>query len=222
MGLRNPSNRGAGNASGQRPFDELLATAHAGDAAAVAQLVDQYRPYLLLIANEDLDEAIKTKAAASDVVQETMMHAQTGFTRFSGTTEAEFRGWLRSILKHDLSKTQRRYQTQKRNSKQEVNLQEQSAVGRSLVDPTLTPSSHAVSNEKTSLIATAFESLSTDHQQVIQLRNFDGLSFEEVGDQMNRSADASRKLWARAIDALRKSMESIAPEMGDVDDMDRQ
>jgi hypothetical protein len=41
---------------------------------------------------------------------------------------------------------------------------------------------------------------------VIELRNRERLTFAEVGQRMGRSAEAARKLWARAIELLRKEM----------------
>ena len=34
--------------------------------------------------------------------------------------------------------------------------------------------------------------------------SFEQMSFVEIGQRMNRSDDAARKLWARAIDMLRR------------------
>ncbi len=197
------------------PFHELFARAQSGDADAIAELVDHYRPYLLLIANQEIDSGTRVKTAASDVVQKSMVHAQQGFGNFAGVEEAEFRSWLRAILTNDLRKTRRGFLTQKRNATREVSIQERSAVGRTLVDPMLTPASGAAKNEKMTLLAIALDELSDDHRQVIHLRNFDGLAFDEIGNRMNRGADAACKLWARAIDALRKRLDVVAPGLFD-------
>ena len=45
--------------------------------------------------------------------------------------------------------------------------------------------------------------LSEDYQKVIALRNFGGLPFDEVAALMNRSPQAVRLLWLRAINRLR-------------------
>ena len=195
-----------------REFQVLLTLARSGDQAAMGQLVEGYRSYLLLVANGDIDERIVSKAAPSDVVQTSLMHAQQAFPNFGGNSEEEFRAWMRAILKNDLLKTRRGLLTQKRDARREVRLQE-SGRHWSLVDPQLTPSTEALSSERMGLIAAAFEELSPDHQQVIRLRNFAGLSFADIGNQMNRSSDATSKLWARAIDSLRKRLENLAPEL---------
>lgn len=196
-------------------FQQLLRSALSGDADAISQLIDRYRSYLLFVANEEIDDQIRAKAAPSDVVQVSVIHAQENFAQFQGKTESEFRSWLRAILTNDLRKTRRGFLTKKRDAHCEINIDDQSAVGRSLVDPTLTPSANAVGNEKMTLVSQAFDELSPDHQTVIRLRNFEGLDFNQVGQEMQRGPDAACKLWARAIEALRRILDSKAPGLFD-------
>ena len=42
-----------------------------------------------------------------------------------------------------------------------------------------------------------------DYRRAVTLRFQEGLSFEEIGRQMGRSAEAARKLWSRAMERLR-------------------
>ena len=41
------------------------------------------------------------------------------------------------------------------------------------------------------------------YQQVLVLRNIQGLSFEEIATQLNRTLGSTRMLWLRAIERLR-------------------
>jgi RNA polymerase sigma factor (sigma-70 family) len=54
---------------------------------------------------------------------------------------------------------------------------------------------------------TAMEMLSSDCRQVIYLRQWDGLAFEEIGRRMARSADAAKHLYQRALEELRGRLE---------------
>lgn len=76
---------------------------------------------------------------------------------------------------------------------------------------TETPSWFARMKEKNGVLRQALERLSDDHRQVIVSRNLDLLSFVEIGREMDRSPDAVRKLWLRALEALRR-------ELGDFDE----
>ena len=143
------------------------------------------------------------------------MHAQMNLNQFVGDSEMQFKAWLRTILVNDIQKNRRKFRRQKRDVKQEVNIQEQSAVGRGLRDEHLTPSSEAIRNEKDRALTVAISKLTEEQQQVIHLRNFEELSFEEIGNHMNRSADAARKMWARTIEVLKTGLKSASPELID-------
>jgi DNA-directed RNA polymerase specialized sigma24 family protein len=52
----------------------------------------------------------------------------------------------------------------------------------------------------------ALDALSADHRRVIVLRNLELRSFVEIGALMNRSADAVRKLWVRALEELQAEL----------------
>lgn len=189
--------------------------AQAGDMEAAGVLLDRYRNYLLLIANEEFDSDIQGKAGASDVVQDSMLHAQQHLGKFRGTQETEFRAWLRSILTNDLRQVRRVYSAQKRNVTREISTDADTATNPrpALLDPSLTPRSDALQRERTQAIESAMAKLSEDHRQVIELRNLEGLSFERIGQRMDRSGDAARKLWVRALESLRRQLELLAPDL---------
>lgn len=184
-------------------FEQLVRKAQSGDRNAIGNLTERYRKYLLLIANQDIGPGLRTKMGASDVVQDSLINAQAHFEQFHGTSEKEFMAWLKSILTNDIRKCHRHFATQKRDTDLEINLQEQSNVGRMLHDAQLTPSSDAIEKERFNAIRNALANLSSDQQQVIRLRNFEMLDFDEIGKRMGRSEGAARKLWARSIESLK-------------------
>ena len=65
-----------------------------------------------------------------------------------------------------------------------------------------------MAGEHAQAVQLALERLPKDHREVILLRYQEQLTFEEVGRRMDRSADAGRKLWWRALVRLQKELES--------------
>lgn len=65
-----------------------------------------------------------------------------------------------------------------------------------------TPSQAAVAGEDVERVLAALEQLPEEHQQVIELRHFEGLGFSGIGERMGRSENAVQLLHARAITAL--------------------
>jgi RNA polymerase sigma-70 factor (ECF subfamily) len=191
---------------------DLIARARSGSSQALDELIGTYRAYLLLVANEELDPRLLGKVAASDVVQEACAAIAHRFDGFQGSREDEWRAWIRQALLHDLQDARRRYvETAKRDLAREVPL-EGSCGEREprhevlAADPS--PRSRLIAEEEAALLDAALQRLPEDYRQVIQLRNWELLPFEDIGQRLNRSAEAARKLWARAIEHLQRELES--------------
>lgn len=192
-------------------FERLLGEARAGSREAVAELVERYRSYLCLIANEQLDSGLRVKAGASDLVQESLLAVQRDVTDFRGQTHAEWLAWLRAILVHELQRTNRSFrQTSKRHMGRERPLdvtdsQAHSPLG--LADPAETPSTRAAANEQAAQMANAISRLPDDYRLVLRMRNWDRMTFEDIAREIGRTTEATRKLWSRAVERLRKEFE---------------
>ena len=114
-----------------------------------------------------------------------------------------------------MGKNQRRFTTLKRNTRKETKLDRPDAPQRAVVDPQLTPQSQALQQEKSRSIQNGLNQLSTEQRKVIELRNFQHLSFAEIGKQMGRTEDAARKFWARAIESLKATIRLESPGLID-------
>ena len=137
-------------------FQSMLAEARSGDVAAVGNLLNEYRDYLLLIANQHLDRKIQGKIGGSDIVQESMIAAQRGFARFEGETPDQLMAWLRQILLHDVFEAGRRFkQTAKRQVDREVAVPHGSTAAAPVIDPQNTPKTDAVLKEETQRLRNA-------------------------------------------------------------------
>ncbi len=90
-------------------FDSILSKAKSGDSEAMGYLFDICQKYLLLIANQDLNPKIMGKFGASDVVQQTMLIANTHLLAFRGNTKGEFLTWMKTILVNECRQSSRRY-----------------------------------------------------------------------------------------------------------------
>jgi RNA polymerase sigma-70 factor (ECF subfamily) len=189
-----------------------LAQAQAGSPEALGHALEACRSYLLLVADRELSPDLKAKGGASDLVQETFIEAQKDFACFQGKSDAEFLAWLRCLLQHRLANFARRYRkTQKRGLGREITLasgDSSSSGANNLPGDTLTPSRQAMAREQIEALERVLARLPEDYRQVIALRYQDELSFEEVGKIMQRSADAVRKLWWRALGRLRDELEA--------------
>jgi RNA polymerase sigma-70 factor (ECF subfamily) len=193
--------------SGRELIEPRLRAARDGSREALGQLLDTCRAYLLLIANREIAMELRAKGGASDLVQETFLEAQQNFNRFRGDSEEELLAWLRAILMANLSNFERRYRwTAKRDASRELPLDGFSEGGKrrlpTLCDAEPSPSWHAVAREEVEEMERAIERLPNDYARVVTLVHREHCSFESAARMMNRSVDATRRLWSRAIECL--------------------
>jgi RNA polymerase sigma-70 factor (ECF subfamily) len=188
-----------------------LPAARAGSREALGQALDECRGYLLLLAQRELDPALRVKGGASDLVQQTFLEAQQDFDRFQGDTETEWLAWLRRLLLNNLANFARRYRdTGKRQCDREVALPAAgSSEGPGVVADAAaaTPSAEAVRQEQDEALQAALARLPEDYRRVLALRYDEDRSFEEIGTLLQRSANAARKLWLRAIERLQHELD---------------
>ncbi len=174
----------------------------------------RYQSWLRCLARMEIDSRFQGKFSASDAVQQTMLAAWQDWDQFRGDSEAQRRAWLRQILAYQLAKLARHYAgTQKRDVSRETSIEASLAQSSVRIENFLaadqsSPSRQAIANEQSLALARVLEELPDDYRQVIELRNLQDLSHEEVAQQMNRSVGAVRMLWMRALTELRNRVES--------------
>ena len=198
-------------------FDVLLRDARLGDRESLGTLLHWYANYLRSVANSQLDRRLRRRLNPSDIVQEAMLAAHRDFKLFRGQTEQELRSWLRAILIHVLHRCfDRHVKVSKRDVRREVSIDETNSRGdhsavrmaSMLVSHVDSPSTMMRDKEDKNEFSNRLKRLRPDYQQVIQLRLIQGLSFEEVAKEMNRSSGAVRMLWLRALDAFKSEAEN--------------
>ena len=195
--------------SGSKSIESLIEEAKRGSAAALGDVVESCRSYLLLVANRDLSRKLKPKVGPSDVVQETFLEAQRDFAQFQGGTKGALLAWLRRILRNNLSNQSRRFrEASKRRVSLEVPLAGADGMADSLTDRSLSPISMAILHEQGHALEHAMNRLPSHYRRQLIWRHWDDKSFEEIAAISGRSADAARMLWWRAFERLTKELRS--------------
>ncbi len=183
----------------------LIGAARDGDPEALGRILVQFRDYLLLVANEELELELRAKVGGSDLVQETFLGAQRDLASFRGQTVAEWRLWLRGILVHLLANHRRQYRsTSKRRIDREVPLEATARADWPANSPS--PSTSLAVQETEAAILSALNCLAENQRKVVLWHHRERLPFEEVGRRLGVSAEAARKQWERALKALRKEL----------------
>jgi RNA polymerase sigma-70 factor (ECF subfamily) len=200
------------NPSPPPPHGEVegkIEAARHGSAAALGQVLETCRRYLLAVANQELDPDLRAKIGPSDVVQETFLEANRDFGQFNGRTQEDLLAWLRRILLHNLANVRRQFcETDKRRIHREVPLDVAlgGPVEANLIAAQATPGSELAAQEQVARMMQAMERLPEHYREVLRLRHQEGRSFEDIGARTGRSAEAARKVWARAVELLKEHL----------------
>ncbi len=198
-----------------RSAAQLLEMAKRTGPGALGALLELYRNYLRILARSQLTSELLPRAAPSDVVQDTFLEAYRDFVQFRGNTPAEFLAWLRRILIRNIATlVEHHIIAQKRDVRKEISLD---AIARSFDQSTCrldhvlgaavpSPSDGAALSERAATVADHLAKIPSQYREVLVLRHLEELTFDQVAERMGRTSAATRMLWVRAIDHLRKSL----------------
>lgn len=190
----------------------LISRARRGSGDSLGRLLQMYRNYLMVLAGTQIERRLQPRMSPSDIVQETMLRAHANFGQFRGASEPELVGWLRQILVNNLAKfVEQHVLAARRDVRREISIErlgqalEQSTIQLAALLPagSRSPSAAAQQREEAVLLADRLAMLAPDYREVLMLRNLQGLPFETIAEQMDRSVSATRMLWLRAIEKLR-------------------
>lgn len=174
-------------------------------------IVAQYEPYLRMLARTQMRKAYQAKVGASDMVQQAMLQAVQGLEGFRGSTEAEFRGWLRQILARHLCHLDRDLHRGKRDIRREQSMEQKLAQSSMRLEGLLagdgpTPSQNVAFGENVLQVAEAVERLPEAQRDAVRLHYLDGLKLSEVATKMDKSTGAVAGLLHRGMKTLRAQL----------------
>jgi len=186
----------------------LVIRAQAGDYQAFDLLVKKYQHRLLALAIRfvgDADEAM-------DVVQDSFIKVYKALGRFRG--ESAFYTWIYRITvntaKNFLASRQRRPQS----TDIDFDELESSQAGHALHDVS-TPESETYRDQLEAIVMKAIDGLSQELKTALILREFEGLSYEDIAAIMECPIGTVRSRIFRARDAvdeqIKKSSEEVKP-----------
>jgi RNA polymerase sigma-70 factor, ECF subfamily len=196
-----------GGLSGER-FEATIDAAHKGSKSSLGRLLQSCRNYLLLVANRELGTGIHAKIGASDIVQETFLQAQQIFDRFDGRDQQELLAWMTQILRFKMAQaTDRFLGTEMRDVSRELPI-EQGLFGQP--HPVDVSFQRAIERfDSLERLRLAMDRLPADYRTAIELRSLQQKPFAELGEVLNRSVEAARQIWRRAVERLEEELRLI-------------
>jgi len=184
---------------------QLVARAQSGDKQAYGLLVEKYQRKLARL----LSRFIRDPAEVEDVTQEAFIKAYRALPAFRG--DSAFYTWLYRIgintAKNYLMAMGRRAPT---STEVEAEEAEGFEEGEQLRDIN-TPESVLLSNEIAETVNSTIEQLPEELRTAIQLREIEGMSYEDIAQVMNCRIGTVRRRIFRAREAI---AERLRPLLG--------
>lgn len=181
-----------------------LRQARGGDSDALGKLLNEFRPYLKLVAQRAMDGRLAGRIDSSDVVQQTYLSAIRKFDEFTGEDADALAGWLLLIHERNLIDTARKHLEAEKRS---VGREETQIETEPLAEMELTsPSQRLMRGERAVRLAAALACLPDEQAEAVRLRHLDGQSLEKIARHFGRSERAVAGLLYRGMMNLRKGL----------------
>jgi len=197
----------------RRDESALVASLRAGDERAFMMLVEEYTPGMRRLALT----FVRTPAVADDVVQEAWVGVLRGLDRFEG--RSSLKTWIYTIV----ANVARTRAVREARSVPFSSLAAADDDGDAAVDPDrfvaeghwarpIEPWRELLDHEARAVIDAAIAQLPPQQAQVIQLRDVEGWSSEEVRNVLEISETNQRVLLHRARSKVRAALEAYLGE----------
>ena len=185
----------------------LLDQARGGQRCALGKLLTLHRAYLKQLVELRLDTRLRPRVDPLDVVQEAQLEAIRRFDDYLRQPTLPFRLWLRQLAADRLLMLRRYHAgTARRAVGREVGLPEESSLtlAKQLLAPGSSPSQRVHQQELARRVRQAVAQLPDADREVLLMRTFEGLSFEEVALTLGIEPTTARKRHGRALLRLGK------------------
>jgi RNA polymerase sigma-70 factor (ECF subfamily) len=157
-----------------------------------------------------LGPMLKQKAEAEDYVQEAVVEILQYGPRFVISDREHFLALLARIVENVLRDKHEHFTAKRRTVQREEPLGSGSAINLDPGARSITrPSEAASANEMRSLILLGLELLGSEDRRAVLLREWEGLTFAEMGERLGVSEEGARIRFQRALPKLLAKIEKL-------------
>lgn len=177
---------------------------------SLATLFEQFRPRLRTLIDLRIDRRIRARVDPSDVIQEAFADAVRRFPSYQKSANMPPYLWLRFLTLQQLLLAHRKHLSVKaRSVVSELPLDivramsvECSSVAECLALSGSSPSGKAQQNEELQQLTLAIEQMDPIDREILVLRHFEKLEFNEIASVVEMSRDAVTSRYRRSLKKL--------------------
>lgn len=158
-----------------------------------------------------IDPKLRARIDAEDILSEALIDAKRRWSKYCAAPSVPPYAWLYQIAIDCLGEAWRKHTREKRDHRRDVPFPDQSSVqlGMKLVSQGRTPSSLAASDEHRKLIRSLLEQLDEPSKQMLWMKYFDELTFNEIGSVLQITSAAAAQRCGRALRKLTQQWNRI-------------
>ena len=210
MEFSSPRLQNGGEGVERRPVPteaQLVERFQGGDAAALEQLLTRHRLVLERFAMRWLPTKLRRRVSCADLLQDVRMVALRKGASFEYRGEGSVRNWLLRILEFEVRNQVRHEGAARRDAARDVTRGARPDTGY-LIGDGPSPSQVAIASELAGVAREAMEELPPHYREVLRMTREEGVPLREVAERIDRSYEATKKLYARALARFTREFEA--------------
>ncbi len=173
--------------------------ARGGSQAAVNELFASVGDRLLALVRLRMGNRLRRRLESRDILQNILLKAFSRLDGLQATSTRSLMAWLGRIAENEIRDQAAFHGRARRALDREVPIDGQ---GEMLAAQLRSATQNLERNEHLMCLEVALESLPEDYREVIVLRRLEELTYPEVAQRLERSPDACRQLYGRAMAML--------------------
>ena len=189
----------------------LLRRVRQGEPEALDALYERVAGRLLAFIRLRLGRTLRAQLESRDILQATFLKSFEHLGEFEKSDTSSLMAWLARIAENEIRDRADYHTRQRRDARVEVPLDTAHEGVAARMRSALT---QVILDERAERLEEALEALDAHYREIIILRSLEELSFPEIGRRLQKSEDACRMLYARAMAALTLRMGAHAGGSG--------
>jgi RNA polymerase sigma-70 factor (ECF subfamily) len=194
----------------------LLHRWHAGDEAALHELLEQHLPWIRIHVRQRLGPALRAKEETSDLVQDALIEFLRYGPRFEVANEAHLRFLLGRVAENVLRDRHDYFTRLRRKAAREEPLGDDSVlVLDGSAREATQPDAALEKKQWQAWVRLALELMEPEERAILVMREWEELEFAEIGSRLSIAPDAARMRFQRALPRLADKIRQL--QRGSID-----
>ncbi len=193
------------NSYSEDEIKELIIRSQNGDRAAMSCLYEKFKYRLMAKIREKVGGKLLSQVDSTDLSQSVWKDVINDITTFKYNGSGSFFNWLVTRSIHKIQTKGRYFAAEKRDLKKQKRIRGDDSTVSGVVSPPAldpSPSTRAMNKEKTEAFMRILNRFPEIPRKVLILRMKDELAYDEIGRIIDKSTDATKKLYARSLKKL--------------------